>query len=61
MNLALSVYIYINLHIKIKTMSISFRICLHDQCKIEIVHLHRSEKVKGGIHDLTLLPQKSAD
>lgn len=45
-------------------MSISFRIYFHDQCKIEIVHLHRSEKVKGlkgGIHDLTLLPQKSAD
>lgn len=55
MNLALHVPVCLNLHIKDNEYMFQN---LHDARLKLHVHLHRSEKVKGGIQDLTLLPQK---
>lgn len=55
MNLALHVPVCLNLHIEDNEYMFQN---LHDARLKLHVHLHRSEKVKGGIQDLTLLPQK---
>lgn len=58
MNFALHVPVCLNSHIKDNEFMFQN---LHDVRLKLYVHLHRSKKVKGGIQDLTLLPQKFED